>query len=64
MHHAYAEQKRPWTLDDVNALRLLVEERIEPAMMAVKLKRSEADVRAKAAEIGRAIRSTGDGQRH
>jgi hypothetical protein len=55
MHHDYAERKRSWTLEDVNALRVLVEERVEPSLIAMKLKRSEEDVRAKAAEIGRAL---------
>ncbi|MGL4242879.1 MAG: hypothetical protein ACRCTI_17335 [Beijerinckiaceae bacterium] len=51
MHAAYAERKRAWTLDDVTALRELVAERIDPSVIAMKLKRAEEDVRAKAAEI-------------
>ena len=58
MHSDYIDRKRPWTLEDVDILRQLVEERIEPPMMAMKLKRSEEDVRAKAAELGRALSGT------
>ncbi len=51
MHAAYAERKRAWTLDDVAALRELAAERVEPSVIAMKLKRAEEDVRAKASEI-------------
>lgn len=55
MHSDYVDRKRAWTLEDVSILRQLVEEHVEPPLMALKLKRSEEDVRAKAAELGRAL---------
>jgi hypothetical protein len=51
MHAAYAERRRAWTLNEVAALRELAAERVEPSVIAMKLKRAEEDVRAKAAEI-------------
>ncbi len=64
MHDDSIERRRPWTLEDVSALRSLVEERIDPSLIAMKLKRAEEDVRAKASEIGRLIRSSEAQQRH
>jgi hypothetical protein len=62
MHSDYIDRKRPLTLEDIGVLRELIGERIDPSLMALKLKRSEEDVRAKAAELGRALGAGDAGQ--
>jgi hypothetical protein len=45
-------QSRPWSLEAVQQLRELAAQNLSAVMVSMKLKRSEADVRAKAAELG------------
>ncbi|HVV95423.1 MAG TPA: hypothetical protein VHD15_18590 [Hyphomicrobiales bacterium] len=43
---------RPWTVEDVQQLRELAREGVAATVVALKMKRAEADVHAKAAELG------------
>ena len=43
---------RPWTAQDVQELRELAREGVSAQIAALKTKRSEADIHAKANEIG------------
>jgi hypothetical protein len=45
-------QGRAWSLEAVQQLRELAEQGLSAGMVSMKLKRSEADVRAKAAALG------------
>jgi len=48
-------ESRPWTLEQVAQLRELAAERVPVRLIALKLKRSEADVHAKVAELGLSV---------
>jgi hypothetical protein len=43
---------RPWTVEDVQLLRELAREGVSAMIAALKMKRAEADVHAKAGELG------------
>ena len=43
---------RPWTVQDVQQLQELARESVPARIVALKTKRDEADVRAKASQLG------------
>lgn len=47
-----AEQDRAWTLENVQELRTLVREKAPASLIALRLRRSQTDVRSKASDLG------------
>lgn len=43
---------RPWTVEDVQQLKTLALDGVSATIAALKMKRAEGDVRAKAAQLG------------
>ncbi len=48
-------EDRPWTLENVQELKELIREKAPASLIAMRLRRSQADVRAKAEELGMAL---------
>lgn len=46
------DQDRPWTLANVQDLHALAREKVPASIISLRLRRSQADVHAKAAELG------------
>ncbi|GLK68630.1 hypothetical protein [Hansschlegelia plantiphila] len=46
------EPDRPWALETVQELKELAREKAPASLIALRLRRSQADVRAKASELG------------
>ena len=46
------EQDRPWTLENVQQLQELAREKAPAGLIAMRLRRSQSDVHAKASELG------------
>ncbi|MFD1704854.1 hypothetical protein ACFSCV_17750 [Methylopila henanensis] len=46
------DQDRPWTVENVQDLQALAREKVPASVIALRLRRSQADIHAKASEIG------------
>jgi hypothetical protein len=49
------DQTRPWTVENVQELRALAREKVPASLISLRLRRSQTDVHAKAAELGVAL---------
>ena len=49
---AKATKKRPWSIEDVRMLKVLVREKAKTSVVARKLKRTEGSTRQKASVLG------------
>ena len=49
---------RPWTVEDVRQLRELAREGVSAQLVALKTKRAETEVHAKAGELGLSLKAT------
>ncbi|MFC7053221.1 hypothetical protein ACFQI3_11025 [Hansschlegelia quercus] len=45
-------EERPWTLENVRELQELAGAKVPASLIAMRLRRSQSDVRAKASELG------------
>lgn len=46
------DQDRPWTVENVQDLQALAREKVPASVISLRLRRSQADVHAKASELG------------
>ncbi|GLK81912.1 hypothetical protein [Methylopila turkensis] len=46
------DQDRAWTVENVQDLQALAREKVPASVIALRLRRSQADIHAKASEIG------------
>jgi len=46
------DQDRPWTVENVQDLQALAREKVPASVIAMRLRRSQSDVHAKASELG------------
>ena len=49
------DQDRPWTVENVQDLQALAREKVPASVIAMRLRRSQSDVHAKASELGLAL---------
>jgi hypothetical protein len=52
MSHTVNSHDRPWSYEDVQNLRQLVNEGVTDSVISLKMKRSIADIHAKLSELG------------
>ncbi len=52
MSHTANSHDRPWSYEDVQNLRQLVNEGVTDSVISLKMKRSIADIHAKLSELG------------
>ena len=45
-------QDRPWTLENVRELQELIREKVPAGVISMRLRRSQEEIHAKAAELG------------